>query len=82
MGSILQLARRLAEAKAQLRHTVELSATYPHSYLDLARVAAIEGNYAAAFDDLSRAPELVVAYGSGIRGDALAKFGMYATCKR
>ncbi len=78
LGSILSLAGRLDEATKQLRHTVELSASYPHPYVDLARIATLQGNYSAAFDNLSRAPEMVASYGSGIRGVALARSGRKA----
>ena len=75
LGSILMLGGRLEEAKAQLKHTLELSATYPLAHLDLARIAAIEGDYAAVHEHLSHAPERVVAYASGIYGYTLAKSG-------
>ncbi len=75
LGSILLLSGRLEEAKSQLRHTIELSASYPLPYLDLARIAALQGNYPEAFDHLTRAPQLVASYGSGIRGYALARSG-------
>ena len=75
LGSILLLAGRLGEAKTQLQHTVELSESYSLPYLDLARIAAVEGNYAEAFEHLARAPQLVASYGSGIRGYALARSG-------
>lgn len=75
LGSILLLAGRLDEAKTQLQHTIELSETYPLPYLDLAKIAAIEGDYPAVFENLKRAPQLVASYGSGIRGVALARSG-------
>lgn len=75
LGSILLLAGRIDEAKRQLRHSVELSESYPHAYVDLAKIAAIEGDYPAALGYLSRAPELVASYGSGTRGVVLARSG-------
>lgn len=75
LGSILLLSGRLDEARKQLHHTIELSATYPLPYLDLAKLAAIQGDYGAVFENLARAPQLVASYGSGIRGFALAKSG-------
>ncbi len=78
LGSILMLGGRTEEAKVQLKHVIELSATYPLAYLDLARIAAVEGDYATATAHLSRAPELVASYGSGIRGVVLARSGRKA----
>lgn len=75
LGSILLLSGRLDEAETQLRHTLELSASYALPYLDLARIAALRSDFPEAFDHLARAPQLVASYGSGIRGYALARSG-------
>ncbi len=75
LGSILMLGGHLDAAKVQLRHTLELAGANPLAYLDLARIAAIEGKYAEAFDHLSHAPERVQAYASGLEGFVLARSG-------
>jgi len=78
LGSLLMYTGRYAEAKTQLTHVLELSSDYPLPNLDMARIAVIEGDYAAAARYMTRAPEWVSSYGSGVHGVVLAKSGRKA----
>jgi len=75
LGSVLMLGGHLEEAKVQLRHTLELAGANPLAYLDLARIAVMEGKYGEVREHLSHAQERVQAYASGIDGFALARSG-------
>jgi tetratricopeptide (TPR) repeat protein len=75
LGSMLMFSGRFAEAKAQQAHVLELSSGFPLANLDLARIAVLEGQYDAAAQYLTRAPEKVSSYGSGVHGVVLARSG-------
>jgi TolB-like protein/Tfp pilus assembly protein PilF len=80
-GSMLMFSARFPEAKKQLAHVLELSTDFPLANLDLARIAVVERQPAAAATYLARAPERVSSYGSGVYGVVLAKSGRTAEAR-
>ena len=78
LGSMLMFSGRFKEAKVQQAHVLELSSEFPLANLDLARIAVVEGQYDAAAQYLTRAPERVSSYGSGVHGVVLATSGKKA----